>query len=70
MKATELNREQLICLKQQYIVDWYDTLPWRESPSMKELAEADKTIPDDLVFDYFEGIDFVPEDFPEFQENN
>lgn len=29
----------------------------------QELADADNIIPDDLVFDYFEGTDFVPEDF-------
>lgn len=63
MKVQELNRDQLIELKQQYLCDWYDSYPFDNGPSYQELAEADSTIPDDLVFDYFEGIDFVPEDF-------
>ena len=39
MKVTELNREQLIQLKQRYLTDWYDSLGG--SPSYGELADAD-----------------------------
>lgn len=70
MKVTELNREQLVCLKQQYLCDWYDSFPFENGPSYQELADADKEIPDELVFDYFEGFDFVPDDFPVSQEND
>ena len=63
MKVTELNRDQLVQLKQRYLTDWCDTLPVPRTPSMQELADADSLVEDELVFDYFEGTDFVPEDF-------
>ena len=63
MKVRELNRDQLVQLKQRYLTDWYDTLPVPSTPSMQELADADSLVEDELVFDYFEGTDFVPEDF-------
>lgn len=61
MKVTELTREQLIKLKQRYLTDWYDDLG--QSPSYSELADADALVSDETAFDYFEGIDFVEEDF-------
>lgn len=61
MKVTELKRDQLIQLKQRYLTDWYDT--YAKSPSMGELANADSIISDELVFDYFEGDEFVEDDF-------
>lgn len=61
MKVTELTREQLIQLKQRYLTDWYDDLG--QSPSYSELADADALVSDETVFDYFEGINFVEEDF-------
>ena len=63
MKATELNREQLVCLKERYLCDWYDSVG--DTPSWEELANVDEFVEDETVFDYFEGIEFVPEDFPE-----
>lgn len=64
MKVTELNREQLVCLKRQYLRDWYESYPFdHNGPSKQELADADKIVPDDLVFDYFEGFEIVPEDY-------
>lgn len=67
MKVTELNREQLISLKERYLIDWYDSID--QCPSWDELADADNIIQDDLVFEYFEGIEFVPEDFGPSSEN-
>lgn len=61
MKVTELTREQLIQLKQRYLTDWYDDLG--QSPSCSELADADAIVSDEAVFDYFEGTNFVEEDF-------
>ena len=63
MQVTELNREQLIQLKQRYLTDWCDNLPVSRTPSMQELADADRLVEDDTVFWYFEGTDFVQEDF-------
>ena len=61
MKVTELNREQLVSLKERYLCDWYDS--YDQCPSWEELADADSIIPDELVFDYFDDTDFVEEDF-------
>ena len=68
MKVTELNREQLVCLKERYLCDWYDSIG--DTPSWEELANADDFVADETIFYYFEGTEFVPEDFPEFQEND
>lgn len=68
MKVTELNREQLICLKERYLCDWYDSIG--DTPSWEELANADETVADETVFIYFDGTEFVPEDFTTSVEND
>ena len=68
MKVTELNRDQLVQLKQDYLCDIADKRNG-ESPSWYEIANADALVSDKEVFDYYAGIDFVPEDFhPEYDE--
>lgn len=68
MKVTELNREQLIQLKQDYLCEIADKRNG-ETPSYYELANADETVTDAEIFDYYAGIHFVPEDFsPEYDE--
>jgi hypothetical protein len=57
MNAHELNREQLTELKQAYMMDTVD------APSYGELAAADELIPDEVIFERYEGTDFVEEDF-------
>ena len=56
MKVTELNREQLVQLKQRMYMD-------RQWPSWSELAEVDGLISDEEVFEEFDGTDFTEEDF-------
>ncbi len=68
MKVTELNREQLICLKERYLCDWYDSIG--DTPSWEELANADDFVADETIFYYFEGTEFVPEDFTTSVEND
>ena len=63
MKVTELNREQILELKQRYLTDWCDTLPVPRTPSMQELADADSLVDDETIFDFYAGTEFVPEDF-------
>lgn len=58
MKVTELNREQLLQLKQKYLCETQD-----ETVSYGELATADELVTDKQVFEMFAGYDFVPEDF-------
>ena len=58
MKVTELNRDQLIDLKQKYLIDFSD-----ETPSWGELYEADSIVEDKIIFEIYEGINFLPGDF-------
>ena len=58
MKVTELNRDQLIDLKQKYLIDLSD-----ETPSWGELYEADSIVTDQTIFEIYEGINFLPGDF-------
>lgn len=61
MNVRELNREQLRELKEQYIVDWYASQD--KTPSWNELANADHIVADYCIYDHYDGIDFVPDDF-------
>ena len=61
MNVHDLTRDQLVELKEQYLVDWYDS--YDQHPSYQELADADSIIPDGLVYDYFDGIEFTADDF-------
>lgn len=70
MKVTELNREQLIQLKQRYLTELADEGTFAEildvdydEPSYSDLANADEIVPDDVVFRNWEGVHFVEEDF-------
>lgn len=57
MNVRDLNRDQLIELKQRMLIERDESTFWGE------LAEADTLIPDEDVFKYFDGYSFVPEDF-------
>lgn len=57
MTVTELNREQLTKLKQDYIMEVYDR------PSWGILANADSLVPDEDVIEYYKSVEFVEEDF-------
>ena len=70
MTVTELNREQLIQLKQRYLTELADEGTFAEildvdydEPSYGDLANADEIVPDDVVFRNWEGVNFVEEDF-------
>ena len=56
MKVTELNREQLIQLKQKYLCE-------KGNPSYSDLANADRIVSDAWIKYYYTGTDFVEEDF-------
>lgn len=52
----ELTHDELDELKQNYLFDHVD------SPSYQELANS-VDIPDEVIFEYYEGFDFVEDDF-------
>ena len=60
MNVTELNRDQIIELKQSY---YCHVLHADEGVSYGELAEINRLVTDEEVKEYYAGTDFVPEDF-------
>ena len=70
MHVTELSREQLTELKNNYMIELVNEGTFAEvmdrdydEPSMWDVAHADEIIPDDVIFRQYDGIDFVPDDF-------
>ena len=57
MNVEELNRDQLIELKQRYLDEIYYGI------SNEELARIDSIVSDEVVFNYYEGITFSEDDF-------
>lgn len=70
MSVHDLNREQLIELKCDYMVQLVNEGTFREvtnsdcdEPSYGHYANADEIIPDDMIFEHYEGYVFTDEDF-------
>ena len=61
MIVYELNRDQLIELKQQYMMQEMDE--HGETPSYEDLAEADDVYSDEYIQSMYAHVDFVPDDF-------
>lgn len=66
----ELTREQIIELKQNYLTqlsnegNYADVLGCDyDEPSYEDLANADDIVPDDVIFEHYEGTDFSSDDF-------
>lgn len=62
MSVQELNREQLDELKQAYYVELSDS---GEADDVLEgigFLNTDE-IPDDIIFNHYDGVDFVSDDF-------
>jgi len=55
--VNDLEREQLIELKQQMLTESDTSVSWGE------LADADDLIPDEDVFSRFAGVEFSTDDF-------
>lgn len=58
MRVDELNREQLIQLKQRYYDEQHT-----EGVSYGELAAIDELVSDQDVLEAYDGVDFVEDDF-------
>lgn len=58
MTVRELSKEQLVQLKQDYFVQRHGG-----NISYEELANIDKFVSDDEVFDYYGDVYFTKEDF-------
>lgn len=62
MTVQDLNRDQLVELKQDFLDECLQASENR-SPSYEELADADTIVPDDVVFAAYEGCEFSNDDF-------
>lgn len=60
MTVHELSRDQLVELKQNFISLWIDG---PEPVSYDVLMEADELIPDETIFEAYEGTIFTENDF-------
>ena len=64
MTVRELNRDQYKELCQRYITEfWTDDEHSTSSPSLGELMCADELVDPNIIYNYYEGINFVEEDF-------
>lgn len=61
MYISELNREQLIELKQSYLIQQNEETG--EGTSYDELARADSIISDKVIQEVYSGINFTEDDF-------
>lgn len=61
MSVEELNRDQLVQLKQNMLMERMDAEG--KTPSWGELAEVDSLITDEEVQQEYAGTDFVTDDF-------
>lgn len=61
MTVKELNRDQLIELKQDYLEKWAQETC--ERLSWEDLANADDEIPDEWVYEYYADYEFTNDDF-------
>ena len=57
MSYKELNRDQILALKQNYLVRTQSNV------SYNELAEADNLVSDEELEQEYKNVDFVEEDF-------
>lgn len=64
MTVRELNQEQYKELCQDYITRfWTDFETGTTSPYWGDLACADKLVSEDIIYDYYDGIEFTEDDF-------
>lgn len=56
MNVHELQRDQLIELKQRYLCEHGD-------PSWGDMADSDELVADQMIFDEYEDVDFTEDDF-------
>lgn len=59
MKVTELTREQMIELKERFMLEHADQ--WKQYDV--SIGEADDIVSDDFIFDEYAGYDFTYDDF-------
>ena len=61
MSVKELNRNQLVLLKQSYLIQGNERN--EERTYWSDLADADEIVSDELIYDEYAGYDFSEDDF-------
>ena len=61
MSVNELNRNQLVLLKQSYLIQENERN--EEMTYWSDLADADEIVSDELIYDEYAGYDFSEDDF-------
>ena len=70
MDVRDLSREQIVELKCNYMTELVNEGSFAEimgvdydEPSYWDLANADEIVPDDVIFEHYDGVYFVEDDF-------
>lgn len=70
MKVTELNKEQMTELKLGYLSELVNEGTFAEvlgvdydEPTWGDLANVNNLIPDDLIIEHYDGVEFTEDDF-------
>ena len=64
MTVSELNQEQYKELCQRYITEfWTDLVDGTNEPSYYDLVHADELVSEDVIYRYYDGIEFTEDDF-------
>lgn len=68
MTVYDLSREQLTELKEHYLVELdncgeLEEVAGIDAISYGVLVDIDEVVPDEVVFNHYNGVEFVPDDF-------
>lgn len=70
MNVHDLTREYLVQLKERYLIELANEGTFAQvmnvdydSPSYYDMIHADELVPDDVIFNEYEGVNFVEDDF-------
>ena len=70
MDVRDLSREQIVELKCNYMTELVNEGSFAEvmgvdydEPSYWDLANADEIVPDDVIIEHYDGVNFVEDDF-------
>lgn len=70
MNVHDLTRKHLVQLKENYLIKLANEGTFAQvmnvdydSPSYHDMIHADELVPDDVIFNEYEGVNFVEDDF-------
>lgn len=63
MTVSELSKDQILQLKQDYLIAYYEEVGEEDGPSAEELENADSIVSDAIIFEAYSATIFSPEEF-------